>query len=348
MSEDFIGKERNSLQGFHQWCVPAVAMGGFTRRKHGRDSLLETSLPSVRNLPAREHSITHAVLLCLAFILVAAVLLMGGRWFSANVSRLAARVSLRARRLAFSSALQHVRERHPGTWEFLARRFEPAEYLGLHLTVGLAISMGALWLFGALTEDVLHHTPLALLDVTILDWFHSHSTGMGVRIFQAVSFLGSPLVLSALGITLAVYFIRRRTWIFFASWIAALIGAGILDRVLKQAIQRPRPSYAAAILHGHSFSFPSGHALASLVAYGMTAYFVVVLWLSDASSRTVTTLAATILILAIGVSRLYLGVHYLTDVLAGYAAGAVWLSACVTGAEIARRQPAVQSSEKAE
>jgi membrane-associated phospholipid phosphatase len=143
-----------------------------------------------------------------------------------------------------------------------------------------------------------------------------------------------------LGIALAVYFISRQAWVFFASWIAALIGAGVLDQFLKGAIQRPRPAYAVAVLQGHSFSFPSGHALASLVAYGMTAYFVVVLWVKETSSRTTVVYLATILVFAIGVSRLYLGVHYFTDVIAGYAAGAVWLSACITGAEIARRQPA--------
>ena len=141
---------------------------------------------------------------------------------------------------------------------------------------------------------------------------------------------------------LAVYFIRLHAWIFLASWIAALIGAGILDSSLKAAIQRPRPKYAVALLHGHSFCFPSGHALASLVAYGMTAYFVIVPRGKEASSRTIVVCLATILIFAIGVSRLYLSVHYFTDVIAGYAAGGVWLSACVTGTAIARRQPAAQ------
>lgn len=290
---------------------------------------------------------THAVLLCLVFLVLATALLVFARWFRANVSRLAARVAVSARQVAFSSALQRVRERHPRAWEFLARRFEPAEYLGLHLTVGLTISMAALWLFTAITEDVLHHTPLTQFDVTILKWFHLHSTETGIHIFEAVSFVGSPLVLSVLGISLAIYLIRRRAWIFFASWIAALVGAGILDRVLKEAIQRPRPAYAATILHGQSFSFPSGHALVSLVAYGMTAYFAIVLWLGDASWWTAVSCAATILILGIGVSRLYLGVHYFTDVIAGYAVGAVWLAACVTGAEIARRQPAARNSEQA-
>src|SRR5207244_8202675 len=125
-----------------------------------------------------------------------------------------------------------------------------------------------------------------------------------------------PLVLSILGIALAAYFISRHAWIFLASWIAALIGAGILDRFLKGAVQRPRPAYAVAILHGHSFSFPSGHALASLVAYGMTAYFVIVLRVQEASSRTTVICLATILIFAIGVSRLYLGVPYFTDAIA--------------------------------
>ena len=320
-------------------------MANSTFGAHSLGVLLETSLFSLRDLAAGEQS-TQVVFLCLVFLVVATVLLIGARWFRTNVSRLAARVALYARQLAFSSTLQHFRARHPRAWEVVARRFEPAEYLGLHLTVGLTISMGALWLFGALTEDVLHHSPLTQFDVTVLDWFHAHSTDAGVRIFAGVSFLGSPLVLSVLGIALAVYFIRLRVWIYLASWIVALIGAGILDQVLKEAIQRPRPAYAAAILHGHSFSFPSGHALASLVAYGMTAYFVIVLWLRDVPGRSVGTVAAAILILAIGVSRLYLGVHYFTDVIAGYAAGAVWLSACVTGAEIARRQPAVRSSEK--
>jgi undecaprenyl-diphosphatase len=212
--------------------------------------------------------------------------------------------------------------------------------LGLHLTVGLTISIAALWLFGVLTEDVLHHTALTRFDVTVLEWFHANSTQRGIRIFEAISFLGSPLIVSVLAIALAAYFIRRHAWIYLASWITALIGAGILDSLLKAVIQRPRPPYAVAILRGHSFSFPSGHALSSLVAYGMTAYFIIVVKLRAGSSRTIAMCLAMILILAIGVSRLYLGVHYFTDVIAGYAAGVVWLSTCITGVAIARRQPA--------
>ena len=289
---------------------------------------------------------TYAAVLGVTFVVLAAALLVAGRRFRANVSRLATRVALYARQIAFSSALQHIRARHPGAWEFVAQRFEPEEYLGLHLTAGLTISIGALWLFGTLMEDVLNHTAVTQFDVTILEWFHRNNTEMGIRIFEAISFLGSPVVLSVLGVAFAIYFVKRHAWIFLASWISALAGAGILDWVLKATVKRPRPAYAVAILHGHSFSFPSGHALASLMAYGMTAYFVIVLRVKKSLSREIVISLATILILAIGVSRLYLGVHYFTDVIAGYAAGTVWLSACVTGAEIARRQPAAENSEQ--
>jgi membrane-associated phospholipid phosphatase len=321
-------------------------MADFALATQGRCGLWTIYIFGLRDFPTNERSITYAIVLCVSLLILVTALLVAAHWFRANVSRLAARVALYAKRLALSAALQHIRARYPQAWEFFARRFEPEEYLGLHLTVGLTISLAALSLFGTLTQDVLNHSALTQFDITILEWFHSHNTAIGIRSFEAISFLGSPFILNSLGIALAVYFIIRQAWIFLASWIAALIGAGILDWFLKEAVRRPRPAYAVAILHGHSFSFPSGHALASLLAYGMTAYFVIVLRVQEALSRTTVICLATILIFAIGVSRLYLGVHYFTDVIAGYAAGIVWLSTCVTGAEIARRQPAALSSEQ--
>ena len=129
----------------------------------------------------------------------------------------------------------------------------------------------------------------------------------------------------------------RRQWILLAGWLAAFAGGGLLDAALKLAIRRPRPPYAAAFLHHYTWSFPSGHAMVSLIAYGMLAYLVVVLWTNRRSTRISIVLGAGLLIVAIGFSRLYLGVHYFSDVVGGYAAGVLWLSACVSGLEVARR-----------
>lgn len=296
-----------------------------------------------RNLPRLEHYVGQATLAFVLLAVLVVALFLGGRWFRTNASRLSAKIARLADRVGSSETFQQFRERHPQAWDFVVRRFEPGEYLGLHLTIGLIVSIAALWLFGGITEDVIHHDPLTQFDLMLLEWFHVHSTTKGVDIFAEISFLGSPLVMTALGIVIATVLGLRRCWIFLVGWTAALGGAGVLDELLKHIIRRPRPRYAVAILHSYTFSFPSGHAMASLIAYGMITYLVAVFWAKHWSLRVAIISATALLILAIGISRLYLGVHYFSDVVGGYAAGALWLSTCITGIEIARRQPAIQA-----
>jgi len=257
---------------------------------------------------------------------------------SRHSSEISTRISEVAERLGSSRTLREFRQRHPQAWEFMVRRFEPGEYLGLHLTVGLIVSIAALWLFGGITEDVIHHDPLTQFDITLLEWFHAHNTATGLLIFRAISFLGSPLVMTSIGVLVAAILALHRRWFILVGWAAAFAGAGVLDTLLKHIIRRPRPLYAAGILHDYSFSFPSGHAMGSLVGYGMLAYLAVVFFAVDWKARLAVVLVASVLILSIGVSRLYLGVHYFSDVVGGYAAGILWLATCITGVEITRRQ----------
>lgn len=228
-------------------------------------------------------------------------------------------------------------QRYPRLRAFIAARFTPGAYLGLHLTVGLAFSLGALWLLGGVTEDVVHHERLTRFDVAVMDWFHMHATPQGSRIFQVITSLGSPITVGALAIVIGVLLFVRRQRVLLVAWIVALAGGGLLDEVLKVIIRRPRPPYAARFIHRFSFSFPSGHSIGALLCYGMLAYLLV-LWLRSRKARIAVVVAAGILVAAIGFSRIYLGVHYFSDVLAGYAAGVVWVSACISGAEIARRK----------
>lgn len=220
--------------------------------------------------------------------------------------------------------------------ESVARRLGRGEYLGFHLTVGLAISLTALAVFTWLTQAVVHHSSLTYFDMSLLEWLHAHSSGVATDIFLTITAFGSPLAITTIGLVMAVVLARRRAWVLFAVWLMALVGAGVLDKVLKQAVGRPRPRYAYA-LHTYGFGFPSGHAIASLITYGMVAHVLITLWIDRPIARRAVVLVAACLVLLIGVSRLYLGVHYLTDVIAGYAAGAVWLSACITGLNISAR-----------
>jgi len=234
--------------------------------------------------------------------------------------------------------VRQARERYPRAWAFVARRFAAGEYLGLHLTIGLLLSLGALWLFGGIAEDVIHHDPITQFDVTVANLLHQHATPTITELAKGITRLGSPVTISIWGLMVAVVLLTRKEYLTAGGWVAALLGGGLLDGMLKLIFHRQRPTWDVPIITAHGFSFPSGHAMGSLVAYGMLAYVV---WLALGRTWERVTLAGCtlLLILLIGLSRMYLGVHYFSDVMAGYAAGTVWLTACITGLEVVRRRP---------
>jgi undecaprenyl-diphosphatase len=290
-----------------------------------------------RNLPQLERYMGQASLAGVLLVALVVGLAFGWRWFATNRDRLVERTQVVWQRVLTTPGLQQLKVRYPRAWTFVAARFARGEYLGLHLTIGFVISVAGLWLFGGITEDVIHHDPLTQFDVTLLNWVHARATPAGYAIFNAISLLGSPVTMSVLALGVALLLAVRRQWILFGGWLAAFAGGGLLDEGLKLVIRRPRPPYAAAFLHHYSWSFPSGHAMGSLIGYGMLAYVLVVLWIHRRTPRISVVVAAALLIGAIGLSRLYLGVHYFSDVVGGYAAGLLWLSACISGLEVARR-----------
>jgi undecaprenyl-diphosphatase len=219
---------------------------------------------------------------------------------------------------------------------FLAARFARGEYLGLHLTIGFLVSVVGLWVFSVIAEDVVHQETLTRLDLTVFTWIRAHATPASYGFWSVISALGSGFALTVLVLGVGLLFLFQRRWVALAGWGVASAGAGLLDGALKLLFHRPRPPGAADFLTHLSWSFPSGHAMGSLVGYGMVAYLLV-LSARRSSVRVGVVLGAVLLILAIGVSRLYLGVHYTSDVMGGYAVGTLWLSACISGLEVVRR-----------
>jgi membrane-associated phospholipid phosphatase len=287
--------------------------------------------------------VTHIGQASLAGALIVALvvaLVLAWRWFERNRARLVGGAQRVWQRVLTTPRLQRFRTRYPRTWTFVSARFARGEYLGLHLTVGLAVSLAGLWLFSAITEDVIHHDPLTQFDVTLLTWLRAHATPTGYAIFNTISVLGSSVAMAVLALGVGILLAAQRRWIVLGGWAAAFAGGAILDAVLKLVIRRPRPPDAADFLSGASWSFPSGHAMGSLIGYGMLAYILfVVVRIRGRGAQIAVVLGAALLIVAIGSSRLYLGVHYFSDVEGGYAAGVLWLSACIYGLEGLRSQP---------
>ncbi len=217
------------------------------------------------------------------------------------------------------------------------RRMTPGQYLGLHLTAGLVAAIGCVWLFGGLAEDLLTNDPIVRVDQAVAATLHDVATPVTTTVFLIITALGSLETVALLGLAVTVLYARKRRWLHVAVWLTALVGGAALNQLLKAFFARPRPVFDEPLLLEASYSFPSGHAMESMVVYEMLAYFAV-LALATWRARTAFVFGAALLVLLIGFSRMYLGVHYLSDVAAGYAAGGAWLSACITGMEVVRRR----------
>jgi hypothetical protein len=167
------------------------------------------------------------------------------------------------------------RWRYDSQLRWLLRRLTPGQYLGLHLTVGLLAAAGSLWLFGGIVEDLLTGDPLVRFDRVVDDYLHSHATPPLTTFFLVVTALGSIEAMVILGVVVAALLARGRRWTLLWTWIAAVGGSALLDWLLKDLFRRPRPHFAHPLLVESSYSFPSGHAMESFVAYGMLAYLAV-------------------------------------------------------------------------
>lgn len=142
--------------------------------------------------------------------------------------------------------------------------------------------------------------------------------------WKLVSLVGGPTVWDAVGIVSAVALWIRRRWRAALMVVVALAGAAALSTLLKAVVDRPRPVVNIPVAHALGLSFPSGHALTSFVAVGL---FVVLVWpMSGRNTRAWVCAAGATMVIAIGFSRLILGVHFLSDVLGGWSVGTLWLA----------------------
>ncbi|MBA2568935.1 MAG: phosphatase PAP2 family protein [Actinobacteria bacterium] len=202
--------------------------------------------------------------------------------------------------------------------------------LGPTLTLGLLILAAGGWGFGALAEEVAEGD--TGLDNRIASELHEHATRPLTEFFEAVTTLGNGLVLAGITV-LAAYLLARRRYYREAVLMAlAFVGSEVLSYSLKLAFRRDRPFFTDPLANLSTYSFPSGHATVSIAVYG--ALSLVVLRRLQGPARLVCLATALLLVSLIGFSRLYLGVHFFSDVLAGFSIGLAWLALCVVALDL--------------
>lgn len=222
------------------------------------------------------------------------------------------------------------------TGDRLRRRIDPESRYGLRLTLFAVAVLLVAVPFGLLLDQVMRSGPLTRADTSAADQLHDlvrRSPGV-VGPLRVVTFLGTPLWLAAVVITTAAYALARHRLRLALFVVVTAAAGGLLNTAVKTAVDRERPDLDPPVATAGGFSFPSGHATSSTVSYG--AVTLVLLPAVPRPARRPVVAGVVGLVAAIGVSRLALGVHYVTDVLGGYALGSAWLAASTAAFSIWR------------
>ncbi|MDL2354385.1 MAG: phosphatase PAP2 family protein [Pseudomonadota bacterium] len=230
----------------------------------------------------------------------------------------------------------------PRLHRFVAARLSPEGETGLHLTVGLALIVATAWLFGGIAEDVVHNEAITLLDVKVAQWFHAHGTAAMTSFMLGVSNLHGMVGGPIMALLLVLYFYVKKQHYWLIATVAVLPGGMLLNVLLKYVFHRARPSFDHPLLTLPTYSFPSGHTANAALLYGLLACWLV-LQVRGFGARLAIGAGACVMVMLVGISRMYLGVHYLSDVLAAAAEGGAWLAVCITAISTLRRRRMMQA-----
>ncbi|MFN2493072.1 MAG: phosphatase PAP2 family protein [Pyrinomonadaceae bacterium] len=201
--------------------------------------------------------------------------------------------------------------------------------LSLLFIAGILIFAAATLTLGIISEDIIDHRPLNAADVQFSNWLYAHHSPSLRRAMFVATSLGSTATVTCVAVGLGLYLLWRRRLAWLSVLGASLGGGMLLNRLLKYAFHRPRPHFDDPILTLTSYSFPSGHTMAATALYGVIAAYLLSRT-SNWSWRLIIIFVAATLIALVAFSRIYLGAHYLTDVLAAMAEGFAWLSLSLT------------------
>ena len=197
------------------------------------------------------------------------------------------------------------------------------EFLSLSLLIGLAMAIGALVFFGWLTDQVFEGDSQQFDEATRAA-VHQFASPTLTLVMRGLSFVGSTIALTIGTAIVVILFARRRRGREAKLFALTMIGAALLNITLKLTFKRTRPIPFFDLSPPETYSFPSGHSLASCCFFGALAAILAARSKSK-RLRAIVWIAATAMFVSIGLSRIYLGVHHTTDVIAGFAAAFIWI-----------------------
>jgi membrane-associated phospholipid phosphatase len=259
----------------------------------------------------------------LVVLVVGALALAGftARWVVGHPERVRVGIAW----VADHPAVAWVRSHYPRQWRLLGRRFAPGEAAGLTLTLGVAMVLALGMGFGELLDNVLDGEGIAVADHPVVRFLAAHRQPWSTTAARVITDIGSPVGVAVTAIVVGV----ALAWVRW-SWLPLLIfalgagGIGVINMTVKRLVGRDRPPLATAVLDTQGFSFPSGHTVGTTVVWLLSAWMIGHWVIGRRAIQVAVWTGALLMIVAVGATRVYLGVHFPSDVLAGWALGAAW------------------------
>src|SRR4051812_41288317 len=220
---------------------------------------------------------------------------------------------------------------------------------GLFFLIGAALAVGGTWMFAELAGHVTSGST-QVFDDTVLQWIGAHRTQWLTDAMVEITALGTGVVVMMTVLISSLFLFLSKHRYSALLLLIATAGGLVLNTFLKLGFGRPRPTILDWGTHAASSSFPSGHAMNSVIVYGTVAYLAARLQ-ARRRARVFTLVVAGVIILLVCGSRLYLGVHYPSDVLAGLIVGLSWAAFCMATLEAIqlyakRNAPKILENEK--
>ena len=208
------------------------------------------------------------------------------------------------------------------TSNFLKKRFKRDEFWGLTLTILVVAFLYILFLFSGIIEDLINQDAIVLADTRIENLLYAFRSPKYIHLFLWITAWGIWPIVSSLVVVLLIIFLILKRKDYIIALLVTVLGAWWFEALAKIIFSRPRPDVAWYL--EKSYSFPSGHGVIAVAFYGFLAY---ILWrlVKSWKAKAGVLIFFILFILAIGFSRIYLGVHFLSDVAGGYLLGALWL-----------------------